>query len=105
MCSRLLLNDGRQTPEIGRSRRAAERNDRPQGVVAMAASTILFVDHVQDSCTSLPDVIWDLDHQGSGAYAGPAARELSRRYTSGLPLLDSRSPGTAGVQVTAAPRI
>jgi hypothetical protein len=65
----------------------------------MAASAILFVDHVQGSCTSLPDVIWNFDYQGSGAYDGPAARELSRRYTSGLALLVSRSPGTDGVEL------
>ena len=65
----------------------------------MAATDILLVDDAQDSCTSLSDVIWDLDHPGSGAYNGPAARELSRRYTSGLALLDSRSPGTDGVEL------
>ena len=64
----------------------------------MAASDILLVDDAQDSCTSLSDVIWDLDYPGSGAYDGPAARELSRRYTSALDLLDYRSPGTDGVE-------
>jgi DNA-binding NtrC family response regulator len=63
----------------------------------MAATDILLVDDAQDSCTSLSDVIWDLDHPGSGAYNGPAARERSRRYASGLALLDYRSPGTDGV--------
>jgi DNA-binding NtrC family response regulator len=47
----------------------------------------------------LSDFVWDIDYQGSGAYDGPAARELSRRYTSGLALLDYRSPGTDGVEV------
>ena len=61
---------------IGRSRGAAECNDRPQGVTAMADSAILLVDDEQDSCTSLSDLIWDLHSQGSGAYDGPAAREL-----------------------------
>jgi DNA-binding NtrC family response regulator len=65
----------------------------------MAATDILLVDDAPDSCTSLSDVIWDLDHQGSGAYDGPAARERSRRYTSGLALLDYRSPGTDGVEL------
>jgi response regulator RpfG family c-di-GMP phosphodiesterase len=65
----------------------------------MAASAILFVDDAQDSCISLPDVIWHLDYQGSAASNGPAARELSRRYTSGLALLDYRSPGTDGVEL------
>jgi len=65
----------------------------------MAASDILLVDDAQDSCTSLSDVIWDLDHQASRAYDGLAARELSRRYTSGLALLDYRSPGTDGVEL------
>ena len=65
----------------------------------MAASDILLVDDAQDSCTSLPDVIWNFDYQGSGAYDGPAARELSRRYTSGLALLDYRSPGTDVVEL------
>jgi CheY-like chemotaxis protein len=65
----------------------------------MAASDILLVDDAQDSCTSLSDVIWDLDYPGSGAYDGPAARELSRRYTSALALLDYRSPGTDGVEL------
>jgi DNA-binding NtrC family response regulator len=64
----------------------------------MAASDILLVDDAQDSCTSLSDVIWDLDYPGSGAYDGPAARELSWRYTSALDLLDYRSPGTDGVE-------
>ena len=64
----------------------------------MADSAILLVDDEQDSCTSLSDLIWDLDYPGSGAYHGPAARELSRRYTSGLALLDYRSPGTVGVE-------
>ena len=65
----------------------------------MATSAILFVDDDQGFCTSLPDVIWDLDYPGSGAHDGPAARELSRRYTSGLALLDYRSPGTDGVEL------
>jgi DNA-binding NtrC family response regulator len=65
----------------------------------MAASDILLVDDAQDSCTSLSDVIWDLDYPGSGAYDGPADRELSRRYTPGLALLDYRSPGTDGVEL------
>jgi hypothetical protein len=50
----------------------------------MAASAILFVDDAQGSCTSLSGVTWDLDYQGSGAYDGSAARERSRRYTSGF---------------------
>jgi DNA-binding NtrC family response regulator len=65
----------------------------------MSASDILPVDDAQDSCTSLSDVIWALDYQGSRVYAGPAARELSRRYTSSLALLDYRSPGTDGVEL------
>ena len=65
----------------------------------MADSAILLVDDEQDSCTSLSDLIGDLDYPGSGAYDGPAARELSRRYTSGLALLDYRSPGTDGVEL------
>ena len=65
----------------------------------MADSAILLVDDEQDSCTSLSDLIWDLDYPGSGAYHGPAARELSRCYTSGLTLLDYRSPGTDGVEL------
>ena len=65
----------------------------------MADSAILVVDEVQDSCTSSSDIIWDLDHQGSGAYDGPAARELSRGYSSGLALLNYRSPGTDGVEL------
>ena len=65
----------------------------------MTASAILFVDDAQDSCISLSDVIWHLDYRGSGASDGPAARELSRRYTSGLALLDYRSPGTDGVEL------
>jgi DNA-binding NtrC family response regulator len=65
----------------------------------VATSAILFVDDDQGFCTSLPDVIWDLDYPGSGAHDGPAARELSRRYTSGLALLDYRSPGTDGVEL------
>ena len=39
----------------------------------MAASDILLGDDAQDSCTSLSDIIWDLDYPGSGAYDGPAA--------------------------------
>jgi CheY-like chemotaxis protein len=65
----------------------------------MSASDILLVGEAQDSCTSLSDVIWDLDYRGSGAYDGPATRELTRRYTSGLALLDYRSPGTDGVEL------
>ena len=65
----------------------------------MADSAILLVDDEQDSCTSLSDLIWHLDYPGSGAYNGPAARELSRRYTSGLALLDYRSPGADGVEL------
>jgi response regulator RpfG family c-di-GMP phosphodiesterase len=65
----------------------------------MAATDILLVDNAQDSCTSLSDVIWDLDHQASRAYDGLAARELSRRYTSGLALLVYRSPGADGVEL------
>jgi DNA-binding NtrC family response regulator len=45
------------------------------------------------------DVIWDLDYQGSGAYDGAAARELSRRCTFNLALLDYKSPGTDGVEL------
>jgi hypothetical protein len=98
MCLRLLLTTG------DRLLKAAAPEGRlspttPAGVAAMGAFAILFVDHVQGSCTSLPDLIWDLDYPGSGAYDGPAARELSRRYTSGLALLDSRSPGTDGVEL------
>jgi CheY-like chemotaxis protein len=63
----------------------------------MAATDIVLVDDAQDSCSSVSDVIWDLDYPGSGAYDGPAARELSRHYTSNLALLDYRSPGTDGV--------
>jgi hypothetical protein len=63
----------------------------------MSDSAILRVDHEQDSSTSLSHVIWDLDYQGSGAYGGPAARELSRRSTSNLALLEYRSAGTDGV--------
>jgi len=66
-------HQGRQTTEISPSRGAAARNDRQQGVTTMAASAILLVDDAQGSCTSLFDVIWDLDHQESGAYHGPAA--------------------------------
>jgi CheY-like chemotaxis protein len=65
----------------------------------MGASAILFVDHGQDSCTSLSDLIWDVDYPGTGAYDGPAAREWFRRYTSGLTLLDYKSPGTDGVEL------
>jgi hypothetical protein len=65
----------------------------------MAASAILPAGDAQDSCASLSDVIWDLDDQGSGAYGGPSARELSRHYTSGLAFLDYRSPGTDGVEL------
>jgi DNA-binding NtrC family response regulator len=65
----------------------------------MAESAILLVDDEQDSCTSLSDLIWHLDYPGSGAYNGPAVRELSRRYTSGLALLDYNSPGTDGVEL------
>jgi DNA-binding NtrC family response regulator len=57
------------------------------------------VDDARDSCTSLPDVIWDLDYQWDGAYDGPAARELSRRYTSNLALLNYWSPDTNGVEL------
>jgi DNA-binding NtrC family response regulator len=63
----------------------------------MVASAILLVDDAQGSCASFFDV--DLDSQGSGAYDGPAARELSRRYTSGQALLDYKSPGTDGVDL------
>ena len=65
----------------------------------MAVSHILLVDDAQDSCTSLSGIIGDLDYQGSGAYDGPAARELSQRYTSNLALLDYKSPGTDGVEL------
>jgi hypothetical protein len=61
---------------IGRSRGAAEHDDGPQGVAVMAASAFVFLDDDQGSCTSLSGVIWDLHYQGSGAYDGPAAREL-----------------------------
>jgi DNA-binding response OmpR family regulator len=71
----------------------------------MAESATLLVDNEQDSCTSLSDLIWDLDYPVSGAYDGPAARELSRRYTAGLAVLDYRSPGTAGVRVTGFARL
>ena len=92
---------GRQTTEIGRSRRVAEHNDRSQGVVAMAASAIVLADDEQDSYTSLSDLIWNLDYPGSGAYGGPAAREQSRHYTSSLALLDYRSPGRDAVELYA----
>ena len=91
-------HQGRQTTEIGRSRGATERNDRQQGVTTMAASAILLVDDAQGSCTSLSEVIWDLDYQESGAYDGPAVRELSRPHTSNLAFLDYKSPGTGGVE-------
>ena len=65
----------------------------------MADSAILLVDDEQDSCTSLSDLIWDLDYPGSGAYDGPATQELSQRYTSDLALLDYKSPGTDGVKL------
>jgi CheY-like chemotaxis protein len=65
----------------------------------MAASDILLADDAQDSFTSLSDIIWDLDYQGSGAYDGPAGRELSQRYTSNLALLDYKSPGAVGVEL------
>jgi DNA-binding NtrC family response regulator len=77
----------------------AEHNDRSQGLVALADSAILLVDDKQDSCTSLSDLICNLDYPGSGAYDSLAARELSRRYTSCLALLDCRSPGTNGVEL------
>src|SRR5262245_13377039 len=63
----------------------------------MAASDMLLVDAAQDACTSLSNVLWHLDSPGSGASDGPAARELSQRYTSNLALLDYKSPGTDGV--------
>ena len=65
----------------------------------MAASAILLVDDAQGSCTSLSEVIWDLDYQESGAYDGPAVRELSRPHTSNLASLDYKSPGTDGVEL------
>jgi response regulator RpfG family c-di-GMP phosphodiesterase len=65
----------------------------------MANSAILLVDDEQDSCTSSSDFLWDLDYPGSGACDGPAARELSRCYTSNLALLDDKSPGTDGVEL------
>jgi hypothetical protein len=64
----------------------------------MAATDILLLDDAQESCTSFFDIGGNLDYQGSEPYLGPAARELSRRYTSGLALLDYRSPGTDGVE-------
>jgi hypothetical protein len=65
----------------------------------MADSAILLVDDEQDSCTSLSDLIGDLDYPGSGASDGPAPWEQSRPYTSGLTLLEYRSPGTDGVEL------
>ena len=65
----------------------------------MAASDILLVGDAQDSCTSLSDLIWELDYSGSGASDGPAARQLPQRYTSNLALLDYKSPGTDGVEL------
>jgi hypothetical protein len=66
-------HDGRQTTEIGRSSGAAERNDRPQGVAAMAASAILLGDDAQDSCTSLSEVIGDLDYHPAQDWQGSLA--------------------------------
>ena len=64
----------------------------------MAVSDVLLVDDGPDSCDSLADVI-RLDYSGSGAYDGPATRELSRCYISGLALLDYRSLDTVGVDL------
>ena len=69
------------------------------GGTAMPALDMLLVGAARDSCTSLSGVIWDLDYRGSGAYDGPAAWELSRRYTSGQALLDYMSPATDDVDL------
>src|SRR5262245_37717907 len=65
----------------------------------MAASDILLVDDTLDSCTSLSDVIWYPDYQGSGAYDGPAAGGLSPPHTFNLALLDYKSPATDSVEL------
>ena len=62
----------------------------------MAALDKLLVADAQDSCTSLSDVIWDFDYQGSGAYNGPAARELSSApFPIWLCSITGRPPRTA----------
>jgi CheY-like chemotaxis protein len=65
----------------------------------MADAAILLRDDAQDSCTSLSGVVRDLDYPGSGDYNDWVAREQSRRLTSGLALLDYRSPGMDGVEL------
>ena len=60
---------------MGRSRRAADHDDDPHGVRAMAASVILLVD---------VDV----------AYDGPAVLKLARRHPTGWPY--SITTGGAG---------
>ena len=64
----------------------------------MAATDILLLDDAHECCTSFSDIVGNFDYQGSKRYLGPAALEQSRRYTSGLALLDYRSPGTVGVE-------
>jgi hypothetical protein len=54
---RLLPTTGDRLLKSAAPGGAAERNDRPQWVAAMAPSDILLVDDAQDSCISLSDVI------------------------------------------------
>jgi CheY-like chemotaxis protein len=67
--------------------------------MAMVDIDILLVDDDKDTCSSMSDILLDLEYTVDTAYDGPGALELSGGHQYRLALLDYKMPGMDGLEL------